>query len=139
MSGRLAFPVLLVLVMAQGRRKDGPSAPPVVVVGGTATPPTLLSTNSPTKDEDPSVLRARDGSLYIAWFSDRGGRSDIYVSRSVDKATWSSPVRVTSSPFSNFYPNLLQGAAGTLHLVWFEWVSLSVGQIRHSTSVNGVV
>jgi hypothetical protein len=139
MRRRLAFLVLLVLALAQGCRKDGTSAPPVVVVGGTATPPALLSTSSPTKDEDPSVLRARDGSLYIAWFSDRGGRSDIYISRSVDKATWSSPVRVTSNPFSNFYPNLLQDASGTLHVVWFEWVSLRVGQIRHSTSVNGVV
>ncbi|HEU4388934.1 MAG TPA: hypothetical protein VFV34_14130, partial [Blastocatellia bacterium] len=37
------------------------------------TDPILLSTGSPTKDEDPSVLRANDGSLYVAWFSDRGG------------------------------------------------------------------
>jgi hypothetical protein len=39
----------------------------------------LLSTNSPTKDEDPSVLRAQDGRLIVAWFSDRGRNADIYL------------------------------------------------------------
>ncbi|HET9887781.1 MAG TPA: hypothetical protein VFR10_09720, partial [bacterium] len=36
------------------------------------TEPALLSTGSPTKDEDPSVLRAKDGTLFVTWFSDRG-------------------------------------------------------------------
>ncbi|MGQ0650124.1 MAG: hypothetical protein ACT4P7_21445 [Gemmatimonadaceae bacterium] len=117
--------------------KDDPQSPPAQVPG-TATAPVLLSTGSPTKDEDPSVLRARDGTLFVAWFSDRGGNSgDIYVSRSSDKNTWAAPVRVTTGPAGDFYPNLLQDASGLFHLVWFQWIALAVGQIRHSTSVDG--
>ena len=49
---------------------------------GTKFKPTatqLLSIDSPTKDEDPSVVRGRDGTLFVAWFSDRGGNADIYI------------------------------------------------------------
>jgi hypothetical protein len=128
---------LICALIIAGCKKDGTTAPPATV-DVTATPVTLLSTGSPTKDEDPSVLRARDGSLYIAWFSDRGGQANIYVSRSTDKVTWSTPVKVTSNIHGNFYPNLLQDAQGVLHIVWFEWVTLRVGQIRHATSTNGL-
>jgi hypothetical protein len=47
-------------------------------------PPTaeaVLSVGNPGKDEDPSVLRARDGSIYVAWFSDRTASGDIYITR----------------------------------------------------------
>ena len=128
---------MLCAIIVAACKKDGGTAPPVTV-DATATPVTLLSVSSPTKDEDPSVLRARDGSLYIAWFSDRGGQSNIYVSRSTDKTAWSAPVKLTSNIHGNFYPNLMQDAQGVLHIVWFEWVTLRVGQIRHATSTNGL-
>ncbi len=106
--------------------------------GATATPPALLSVNSPTKDEDPSVLLASDGRLFVAWFSDRDANpGDIYVTSTSDRTTWSAPVRVTNGPGGDFYPNLLQDSHGTFHLVWFQWTSLFVGQIRHATSTNG--
>lgn len=117
-------------------KKDEASGP--VEIKGSATTPVLLSANSPTKDEDPSVLRARDGTLYIAWFSDRGGNNDIYLSRSTDKTTWSPPLRITTSQWGDFYPNLIQDTRGIIHVVWFQWVSLRLGQIRHSQSTDGV-
>ena len=106
--------------------------------GAAATPPALLSTGSPTKDEDPSVLLAADGRVFVAWFSDRGNNPDIYVASTNDRRTWSAPVRVTSGPGGDFYPNLLQDSGGVLHLVWFQWVALFVGQIRHATSSDGI-
>ena len=134
MLERISFVVLALLTSCQ---HDSTTAP-VPVISGSATTPTLLSLNSPTKDEDPSVLRARDGTLYIAWFSDRGNKAEIYVSRSTNKTTWSAPVRVTTNLHSNYYPTLLQDASGLLHVTWFEWVALKVGQIRHATSVDGI-
>ena len=77
------------------------STPPIV---GTATTPVLLSTGSPGKDEDPSVLLAADGKLYVAWFSDRGGSSAIWISSTTDKVNWSTPKRISNNTFGNFYP-----------------------------------
>ncbi len=127
--------VVVVGLALLGCKKSMPTEP---TDNSTATPPVLLSVGSPTEDEDPSVLRAQDGSLLIAWFSDRGGNSDIYISRSQDGATWPAPTRVTILPFGDFYPNLIQGTDGTFHLVWFSWVTLAVGQIRYSSSRDGV-
>ena len=81
----------------------------------------LLSEGSPTKDEDPSVMRAQDGTLWVAWFSDRGSNPDIYITSTSNGNDWSSPVRVTTSPDGDFNPSLFQDAQGTFHLTWFRW------------------
>jgi len=72
----------------------------------------LLSTGSPTKDEDPSVIRARDGTLFVAWFSDRGGNADIYVTSTPNGTDWSPPVRVTTDSGGDFNPSLYQDDQG---------------------------
>jgi hypothetical protein len=103
------------------------------------TAPALLSTGSPTKDEDPSVLLARDGSMYVAWFSDRDdGAGDIYVARMTAGTSWTGARRVTTSPLGDFYPSLIQDDAGTFHLTWFRWYTLERGYIMHSTSSDGL-
>jgi len=99
----------------------------------------LLSTGSPTKDEDPSALRASDGSMFIAWFSDRAdGAGDIFVSRDTLQTDWESPVRVTVDPGGDFYPSLIQDDAGTFHMTWFRWYALERGHILYSKSSDGV-
>jgi hypothetical protein len=112
-----------------------PSAQPIV---GTATAPVLLSTGSPGKDEDASVLTAADGRLFVAWFSDRDGSSAVYVSSTTDKVNWSAPKRISNNTFGNFYPNLIQDDQGIFHVVWFAWVSPFLGALRHSASTDGV-
>ncbi len=103
------------------------------------TAPQVLSTGSPTKDEDPSVLRARDGSMFVAWFSDRDdGAGDIYVERCASGTNWSNPARVTLDPGGDFYPTLVQDDAGRFHLTWFRWYAYFRGHILHSTSADGI-
>ncbi|MEZ4417262.1 MAG: sialidase family protein [Gemmatimonadota bacterium] len=114
--------------------KSDPTAP---ADDPAASPPSLLSVGSPGKDEDPSVLLLPSGRVLVAWFSDRAGSGDIYVAGTDDRQSFTAPVQVTDNPFGNFYPNLFLDSKGTIHLVWFEWVQLSVGQIRHSTSLDG--
>jgi hypothetical protein len=98
----------------------------------------LLSTNSPTKDEDPSVLRARDGSIFVAWFSDRdAGNADIYIASTRGGTEWTPHARVTTSRDGDFYPNLLQDDQGLFHLVWFRWDAPFRGHIVHNTSTDG--
>jgi hypothetical protein len=100
----------------------------------TPTAPAVLSTGSPTKDEDPTVLLARDGSIVVAWFSDRGGNNDIYITRSSRGTEWAEPVRVTVSPDGDFYPNLIQDSNGVFHLAWFRWYALNRGHIWYNRS-----
>ncbi len=103
-----------------------------------ATEPRLLSVDSPTKDEDPSVLLALDRRLYTAWFSDRGGNPDIYLTRTDNDSSWIDPVRITSHPGGDFYPNLLQDETGTFHLVWFRWEAFYRGHIWYNSSSDGI-
>ena len=98
----------------------------------------LLSTGSPTKDEDPTVLRARDGTMFVAWFSDRGGNPDIYLTSTRDGRSWRSPIRITSDPGGDFYPSLIQDSYGTFHMVWFRWTALNQGNIWYNSSDDGV-
>jgi hypothetical protein len=92
--------------------------------GGPALGPTVPQLLTPpdagTKDEDPGLLRARDGSYFLAWLSDRDGNDEIYVMRSLDARTWSAPVRITYNSDADWYPHLAQTADGRFHLVWFR-------------------
>jgi hypothetical protein len=98
----------------------------------------LLSIGSPTKDEDPSVIRAHDGTLFVAWFSDRGGNADIYVTSTRDGVDWSPPARVTTSADGDFAPSLLQDELGTFHIVWFRWSAPFRGHIWYNSSPDGL-
>ncbi len=131
---RLAGIVALGLLAGCGDGAPPPEAGPAFE----PTEPQLLSTASPTKDEDPSVLRARDGTLYVAWFSDRGGNNDVYVTRTGDGKTWNPPVRVTTSPDGDFYPNLIQDEQGVFHLTWFRWHAFFRGHIFYNRSLDGL-
>jgi hypothetical protein len=98
----------------------------------------LLSVGSPTKDEDASVLRARDGRMFVTWFSDRGANPDIYLTSTERGTEWTEPVRVTVHAGGDFYPNLAQDEQGTFHLVWFRWTAPFRGHIWYNTSADGV-
>jgi hypothetical protein len=100
--------------------------------------PALLSVGSPTKDEDPSVLLARDGTIFVAWFSDRGNNPDIYISSTKNGRDWTPAVRVTRDAGGDFYPNLFQDDAGLFHLAWFRWSAPLTGHIMYNTSADGL-
>lgn len=98
---------------------------------------TVLSVENPDhKDEDPSVILAQDGTLLIAWFSERNGNADVYVKRSKDGKSWTE-TRVTNDPAGDYFPSLLQDAQGVFHLVWFRWTAFQVGSIWHASSQDG--
>jgi len=84
------------------------------------TDPVLLSANSPSKDEDPSVVHAHDGSIYVAYYSDRDLNGDVYIQHTVDGETWSDPIRATTHADADYYPHLIQDASGAFHLVWYR-------------------
>ena len=129
---------ILLLVLGALWGCDDDATTPVPEPRFYSTTARLLSTGNPTKDEDPSILRAGDGSMFVAWFSDRDGPGDIYLARNEGGDAWSSARRVTFDPGGDFYPSLLQDAGGVFHLTWFRWYALERGHILHSTSSDGL-
>jgi hypothetical protein len=125
----LAAGALLLLACADPAGPEGRFAP---------TEPAVLSVGSPLKDEDPNLLRAQDGSLYVAWFSERTAPGDIYVTRTGQGNGWSAPVRVTTSSGGDFSPSLIQDGRGVFHLAWFRWTAPFRGHIWYNSSPDGV-
>jgi len=132
MTMRFLTVVGLVLLAAACKDAHAP-VPPFAL-----SEPTLLSVSSPTKDEDPSVLLARDGTIFVAWFSDRGGNPDIYITSTKNGHDWTAAVRVTTNTGGDFYPNLYQDDNGLFHLTWFRWSAPFLGHIMYSTSADGL-
>jgi len=97
--------------------------PPPVITGQV-----LSAGNQGGQDEDPSLLRAADGALSVAWYSDRngGGDKELFLSRSADGQAWSDPVQLTRSDGDSFYPSLAQDPAGTFHLAWWRVIHVNV-------------
>ena len=86
-----------------------------------ATTDPILITDIEGNNEDPFLLRAKDGILYLVWFSERSGNADIYMKTSKDGKTWSEDtVIVQGGGANNYYPSLAQTEDGTFHLAWFR-------------------
>ena len=72
------------------------------------------------EDDDPAIVRARDGSFHLAWLSKRTGNAEIFAARSADGVNWGEPARVTNHKFQDWYPSLAQAPDGTFHLLWMR-------------------
>jgi hypothetical protein len=131
-------PWLLAAALAATACSNNDRGPEPVASGFVPGPATTLSVgNAAGKDEDPALLLARDGSLCVAWFSDRdGGNQEIYLRRTTNGDDWTPPLRITNHPGGDFAPQLMQDEAGAIHLVWFRWTAFRVGQIMHRQSTG---
>lgn len=86
-----------------------------------ATTPTLI-TDVEGNNEDPFLLRAKDGTIYLVWLSERSGNAGIYMKTSKDGETWSEHTVIVKGGggVGNFYPSLAQTKDGRFHLTWFR-------------------
>jgi len=100
------------------------------VSGNWATEKTLPATVEPIgpicTDEHPSIMQAKNGTIFIAWQSNRLTTSDwkdaIFYSISKNNGvSWSSAIALTSNLEFNRAPHLLQLANGTIWLVWSKY------------------
>ncbi len=132
----VAIPALILLLASVGCNGDATGD------GGdhafAPTTPAILSVDNPGKDEDPSVVRAKDGTIFVAWFSDRTGSGDIYVTRIRRATAWQAPVRVSHSQDGEFNRHLIQSDDGTFHLTWFRWSAPFRGHIMYNHSADGI-
>lgn len=113
----MRLPLLLAIAACGG---GSPAAGDAPAAGFEPGDPFLLTPGSPAEDEDPSVLRAADGTLAVAFFSRRQGNADIWVTTTRDGVTWTGPARVTTDADDDFAPSLIQDRTGRFHLTWFR-------------------
>jgi hypothetical protein len=112
--------------------------------------------NEAGQDEDPSVLVARDGALYVAFYSNRNGTDadgdidrEIFLARSpAGGADFEAPIQVTDQDGYAFYSSLAQTGDDALHLLWWQMTLVPEGcelslcgtenRILHNTSADGL-
>jgi hypothetical protein len=81
--------------------------------------PVRISSNTDA-DEDPSVMRARDGRFYVVWSSKRRNGVHLYIKRSDDGLDWFSEERIFAGAEEQYYPSLIESGNGRFHLTWFQ-------------------
>lgn len=92
--------------------------------GTSWSPETQLTTDSDF-DEAPSITQARDGSLWIAWHSDRkGNQYDIYYTTLTNNgSTWSSDTQLTKNNADDMSPTIMNSHEGRM---WVAWTSARI-------------
>jgi len=109
--------------------------------GATWSSATQLTTD-PDFDLNPSIVQLSDGTIFVAWQSDRiwvqgKPQDDIYYKTSSDSgATWSGDTRLTTDLGDDFDPSVTQTADGK---IWIAFVSgrLDPFHIYYTTSSDG--
>ncbi len=127
----------LVLVALATCNTPPPAQPDATSTDAPPAPVDLSA--SPGKDEDPNLARLADGSIVLAWYSERTGGGDIYYRHSPDGRSWDAPVQVSSSASTDVYPGLVEAPAHTLHAVWhrFDGDPNTSSRIIYNRSTDG--
>src|SRR5262245_58619834 len=96
--------------------------------------------NASGTDDDPSLIRARDGAYYLVFLSDRSGSKQLWATRSNDGLLWSTPQQITNNGDENLFPTLLQTDDGVFHLCWnrFSIASGGTQHIYYARSFDGL-
>jgi hypothetical protein len=89
-------------------------------VNGERAEAVRVNNEQPGNDEDPTVLRARDGRFYVAWSSKRRRQVDLVVRSSSDGLSWGDERRITNDADEDYYPAMMQSADGVFHVAWFR-------------------
>ena len=74
-------------------------------------------TDNPLPDIEPSVARAPDGTIYVAWQALRGRSSQVHL-RYLRGGKWSEPLAVTNTPENNWAPAVAAGPDGAAWIAW---------------------
>jgi hypothetical protein len=96
--------------------------------------------NTTGGDDDPTLLRAQDGSYYLVFISDRSGNSDLWATHSSDGLAWSTPQQITTNPDDDQYPTLVQTSDGKFHLSWalFQTSAPYTTHLYYAESTDGL-
>ena len=80
-------------------------------------------TNNRVEDLNPSVIQAANGTVWVAWSSDKTGNDEIFY-KTYDGASWSSDTQLPTDQEENQGPSIMQGKDGK---IWVFWSSRRTG------------
>lgn len=84
-----------------------------------------LEPTSTSNDRSPSIIQDMNGTLWIAWGSDRGGNQEIFYKISSDgESSWSEAHFLTTHPDPDRSPSITQTMDGR---IWVTWSSYRTG------------
>jgi len=84
-----------------------------------------LEPTSTSNDRSPSIIQDMNGTLWIAWGSDRGGNQEILYKNSSDGgSSWSEAQFLTTHPEPDRSPSITQTMDGR---IWVTWSSYRTG------------
>jgi hypothetical protein len=87
----------------------------------------LLIEKSKSELSSPSLIRAPDGTSYLAWASDESGNDDVYLAQ-FSENKWSSPKTVNQkNSVPDILPTLSVERDGSVGLAWRTFTKPSIG------------
>jgi hypothetical protein len=76
-------------------------------------------TNNPDQDMRPSIMQAKNLTIWVTWASNRTGNSEIWYKTSQNYgATWSNDTQLTADPSQDTTPSITQARNETIWVVW---------------------
>jgi len=85
-------------------------------------------TINPNADVGPSIMQHQNGTIWVAWASNRGGAHDIYYKTSHDNGlTWSPDTQLTTDLSWDLHPSIIEAIDGT---IWVAWASYRTGDFE---------
>ena len=105
--------------------------------GASWSDPVQLTTDSDF-DSSPSATQARDGTIWVAWTSERSGNWEIYY-KTHDGLMWSAGTQLTSSSgWIDSSPSIVEALDGTLLIFWTSCEALvTLDDVYYAWSVDG--
>lgn len=96
-------------------------------------------TSNPSSDKSPSLTQTSDGTVWVAWSSDRTGQYEIF-SKTYDGAVWSAATpRTSTATYIDSTPSILTTFNGTIWLFWSssEDKVSATADLFYQKSING--
>lgn len=98
--------------------------------------PITLTRDNRGEDQDPSVLRAADGVMVVAYFARSSYDAELYLTTTRNGISWSERVEITRSDWDDFSPHLIQTSDGWFHLTWFRRSPAGNARIFHTRTMD---
>ncbi len=85
----------------------------------------------------PAIAVNGDKNVYVVWYEDMPGNSEIYFKKSTDGgANWTTNMRLTYNTGWSYGPDIAVDSLGRLHVVWFDSTT-GDHEIYYKKSSNG--
>ncbi len=86
--------------------------------GGASWSDKISLTTDTNDDEQPSIMQASDGTIWIVWVSNRTQNDDLFCMTSSNNGVSWSETQLTTNNLTDFFPSIMQASDGTIWVVW---------------------